>query len=131
MKTIIISAAILGLALISCKKNKEEEQEEAFVGGITITTPAESDTVSGNYSVLTGSITGNMTLHGYHVVLYKTSDNSVITEYEVDEHATGFTLSDTINYNVSAITPVRLKVESAYNHEGDLTTKEVNYVIQP
>jgi hypothetical protein len=131
MKTIIISAVILGLALISCKKNKEEEQEEAFVGGITITTPAENDTVSGNYSILTGNIHGNLSLHGYHVVLYKASDNSVITEYEIDDHSTSITLNDTINYTVSAITPVRLKVESAYNHEGDMTTKEVNYVIQP
>jgi hypothetical protein len=131
MKTIILSAAILALTVISCKKDKNEEKEEVFTGGITITTPAANNTVSGNYSILSGTITGNMTLHGYHVVLYKSSDNSIITEYEVDNHATSITMNDTINYTVSGVTPVRLKVESAYNHEGDMTTKEVNYVIQP
>lgn len=131
MKTIIISLTLLtAISFVSCKKDKTDD-DPAFVGGITITTPTANDTVSGTQTILTGTISGNMTMHGYHVVLYKVSDNSILDEYEVDQHATSITLQDTLNYSVSAITPVKLHVESAYNHDGDMTTKDVLYVVRP
>ena len=131
MKYTLITISILSIFVASCKKDKSSEEEEAFVGGITITSPTTNDSISGNQSIITGSITGNMTLHGYHLVLYKVSDNSVLAELEEHTHSSSITIADTLTYTVSSPTPVRLHVESAYNHEGDVTTKDVNYVIQP
>ena len=131
MKAIILSFTILtAFTFVSCNKDKTDD-DPAFEGGITITAPTASDTISGTQTILTGTISGNLTLHGYHVVLYKVSDNSVLDEYEIDQHATSFTLHDTLNYTISAITPVKLHVESAYNHDGDMTTKDVLYVVKP
>ena len=129
MKTAIFSISIISIFALSCKKDTVEE--ETFEGGITITNPTANDTISGTQTIVTGSISGNMTLHGYHIVLYKTSDNSILAEKEVDNHSSSITLNDTLTYSVSQVTPVRLHIESAYNHEGDMTTKDVNYVLQP
>lgn len=129
MKYLFIALTLTSFALVSCKK--EIEEETLFEGGITITAPATSDTVTGPSFVLTGNIIGNITMHGYHVVLYKQSDNSIITEYDEHEHASTITLNDTITHGLSTTTAVRLYVESAYNHEGDVTSKAVNFVIQP
>jgi hypothetical protein len=129
MKTTIYSFLLISIFVISCKK--DGTNDVAFEGGITITSPNAGDTISGTQTIVTGSITGNMDLHGYHVVLYKASDNSILAETEVDHHSSSITLHDTLVYSVSQLTPVRLHVESAYNHEGDMTTKDVNYVIQP
>lgn len=128
MKIAIITLGLLSVVAVSCKK---EKAEEVFEGGIAVTAPTANDTVSGTYTVVTGSITGNMELHGYHMVLYKLSDNSILAEEELDEHSSAITLQDTLNYTVTEPTPVKLYIESAYNHEGDMTTKTVNYVIQP
>ncbi len=129
MKTAICTFLLISIFVLSCKKDSVEE--EVFEGGITITNPTVNDTISGTQTIVTGSITGNMELHGYHVVLYKTSDNSILAEKEVDHHSSSITLNDTLNYSVSQLTQVRLHIESAYNHEGDMTTKDVNYVLQP
>jgi len=131
MKYFFISLAVCTAALVSCKKDTVEEEETPFEGGITITTPAANDTVTGPTVILTGNITGNMEMHGYHAVLYKQSDNSIITEYEEDIHSSSITLDDTITHGLATTTAVRLYVESAYNHEGDVTSKAVNFVIQP
>lgn len=129
MKTTIYTFLLISIFVVSCKK--DEVAEIAFEGGITVSNPTAGDTISGTQTVVTGSITGNMELHGYHIVLYKTSDNSILAETEVDQHSSSLTLHDTLVYTVSQPTAVRLHVESAYNHEGDMTTKDVNYVIQP
>ena len=129
MKTAICTFLLISIFVLSCKKDSGEE--EVFEGGITITNPTANDTISGTQTIVTGSITGNMELHGYHIVLYKTSDNSILAEKEVDNHSSSITLNDTLNYSVSQLTQVRLHIESAYNHEGDMTTKDVNYVLQP
>lgn len=129
MKTTILTFLLISIFVISCKK--DEVKEVAFEGGITVTNPNAGDTISGTKTIVTGSITGNMEMHGYHIVLYKTSDNSILAETEVDHHSSSITLNDTLVYSVSQLTPVRLHIESAYNHEGDMTTKDVNYVIQP
>jgi len=129
MKTAICTFLLISIFVISCKK--DDAGEVAFEGGITIANPNAGDTISGTQTIVTGSITGNMDLHGYHIVLYKVSDNSILAETEVDHHSSSITINDTLVYTVSQLTPVRLLIESAYNHEGDMTTKEVNYVIQP
>ncbi len=128
-KYLFIALAIASTALGSCKK--ETEEETPFEGGITIIAPITDDTMTGPKFILVGNINGNMAMHGYHVVLYKQSDNSVIAEYDKDEHATSITIHDTITHGLATPTAVRLYIESAYNHEGDVTSKEVNFVIEP
>jgi len=129
MKTAIYTFLLISIFVVSCKK--ETSEEELFEGGITITNPTSNDTISGAQTIVTGSITGNMELHGYHIVLYRASDNAILAEKEAGSHSSSITLNDTLNYNVSQLTQVRLHIESAYNHEGDMTTKDVNYVLQP
>lgn len=125
-----IALLAIAVSVAACKKETVEE-EPAFEGGITITTPTATDTVHGASVIVTGAVNGNMTMHGYHVVLYKQSDNSVISDYEVDEHATSIPIQDTIVHGLVATTAVRLYIESAYDHEGDYTTKSVNFVVEP
>lgn len=129
MKTQFLTFFIISILALSCKK--ETSEEENFEGGITLTNPTSNDTITGTQTIVTGSISGNLTLHGYHMVLYRVSDNAVLAEKEVDNHSTSITLNDTLTYSVSQLTQVKLHVESAYNHEGDMTTKDVIFNLQP
>ena len=131
MKT-LIAFALIATAFTACKKEKKTTEDTVFSGTITISAPAENATITGGTSFLvTGTITGNMEMHGYHVAVYKTANDELIFEEEEHEHASSFTISKQVTHALSDTTALKLVVEAAGDHEGSTVTKEVHFTYIP
>lgn len=129
IKTIILTAAV-ALSLAACKK--KDKDDTPFSGTITITAPAESATINGGSSfAVTGTITGNREMHGYHIIVYDQNDQSVVYENQYHDHAESYTISETVSHTLTASTPLRLVVEVAGDHEDESVTKEVLFGYAP
>jgi hypothetical protein len=116
--------ALLTLVLVSCKK-KDDDDHIDFSGTIAIDTPAENDTINGGSSFfVTGTITGNMEMHGYHVIVYNEDDQSVVYENQYHEHGTSYVVNEAVTHTLSTGTPLRLYIQAAGDHEGQTVTKE-------
>lgn len=129
MKTLILTAAAI-FVLSACKKDNDDETP--FSGTVTITAPAESAVISGGSSFsVTGTITGNQEMHGYHIIVYNQNDQSVVYENQYHDHAESYTINETVTHTLVASTPLRLVVEAAGDHESEKVTKEVLFAYAP
>lgn len=121
---------ILAIAFSSC--HKKENIATPFTGTITINTPVAGDTIHGGSSFLvTGTITGNVQMHGYHVIVYNQNDQSVVYENISVDHQTTYSVHETVSHMLSVTTPLRLLIEVAGDHEGSTITKEVLFSYAP
>jgi hypothetical protein len=128
MKRFIIYA-LLALSFSSCKK---DDDHTPFEGTITITAPQPNATIQGGSSfTVTGTISGNMEMHGYHVVVYNQNDQSVVYENSHHDHASSYTLNETISHTLTSATPLRLFIEASGDHDGSTVTKEVLFTYAP
>jgi len=125
-----IALAIATTLFTSCKK-ETVAPSNGFQGLISVSNIEANDTISESTFILKGSIVGEVTMHGYHVVLYNQADNSVLKEYKNHIHSNVIALNDTIDSGVSSVTQVRLFIESAYDHDGNGITKTVKFYIKP
>lgn len=127
----LFTLAILLVAFASCHK-KKSSTATPFTGTITVDSPAVNDTVHGGSTFLiTGTITGNVQMHGYHIVIYNQVDQSVVYETVSVDHETAYTLHETATHTLTATTPLRLLIEVAGDHEGSTITKEVLFAYTP
>jgi hypothetical protein len=121
--------ALLVLSIFSCKK---DDDHTPFEGTITIITPQPNDTIQGGNSfTITGTVSGNMEMHGYHVVLYNQNDQSVIYNNAHHDHASSYAMSETVSHTLTSVTPIRLFVEASGDHDGSTVTKEVLFTYAP
>lgn len=123
--------ALITLSTSSCKKD-DDKDDVAFQGTITITAPAEGSTITGGSSFsITGTITGNKEMHGYHVIVYNQNDQSVVYEDQYHEHGSSYTLNEMVTHTLTTATPLRLYVEAAGDHDGATVVKEVLFNYAP
>ena len=129
----LIALALLTAVFTACKKDKNDDSDHTeFAGTITITSPAENDTiVGGNSFVVTGTITGNMEMHGYQLQIFKTANDELVYEGSEHDHAEAFALNETITHSLTDTTALKLVVEAAGDHEGSTVTKEVHFTYIP
>lgn len=117
--------------LFSCKKDSEST-EIALSGTITIQQPTAGDTlqIDSTFMIET-QIVANKELHGHYLVVYNQNDQSVVYEHQVHEHGESYQLRDTVSMVVSAVTPLRIVIEAAGDHAGELLTKECLFWVKP
>lgn len=132
MKTLFFITAVAATFIVSsCKKEKKKSPEDhthSTTATITLTSPQEGDTIQGNFNVV-GSIAGTSALHGYQVTIKKTSDNSIVFEKEVHDHLENFTINEVVTHTFSSYTSLKLEVVVAVDHEGNQTSKSVNFTV--
>lgn len=129
----IITILASGLSLAACKKDKSVSidnpaEEDHPTAVITITAPAENDTIQGNFTV-TGTIAGTANLHGYQVTLTNTLNDSIIYQNEVHDHLADFTINQPVSHSFSTYTPLKLEVLTALDHDGNTASKTVHFVV--
>lgn len=130
MRVFIICALLAaGFSLVSCKK-KKSDTTPAFTGSVTLTNPAEGDTVSGNFSI-NGKITSNSEMHGYHIGVYRTDTEDLIYEKQYHLHQSAYDISETVTHSLNAVTNLKVVVEAVVEHESENVTKTVNFVFKP
>jgi hypothetical protein len=129
MKTILMVTAI-GL-LFACKK-ENNTTETPLIGTIDIAQPLKNDTlIIDSMFTISTFISANKELHGHYLVVYNQLDQSVVYEHQVHEHGTTYSLNDTVAMTISALTPLRIVVEAAGDHAGELITKERLFWLTP
>lgn len=130
MKTIKTLAffALIILSAVACKKDKEVE----FEGSLTISAPAANDTIHGGTTFpITGTVTGNVEMHGYQVTVYNQTDQTVVYSSTEENHASEYSINQTVNHTLTVGTPLRLVVEVEVDHDGISMTKEVLFYFKP
>lgn len=122
---------IIAVGLFSCKKDGNTETV-TLSGTITISNPVEGDTLQCDslFSV-NAVISGNKVMHGHYVVIYNQNDQSVLYENQVHDHASSYALNETVTHHYTTVTPLRLVIEAAGDHEGELLTKEILFSVTP
>ncbi|MCE3294742.1 MAG: hypothetical protein K0R65_456 [Crocinitomicaceae bacterium] len=132
MKTTILIALILGagLALISCKKDKEDETNAT--ASINITEPGLNDTIAAGEELhVEGVISGTGELHGYVITLRNAADQAVFLTADYDSHATSYNFHEHWVNTVTDTTIVTVKVDVTEDHDGNHEVKELNVVCLP
>ena len=128
MKKLILITSLFAVivTLNSCHKN------EASKADITIYEPTANDTVAFNDSVhFEGSILGDGELHGYTLSYTNSTTGASLFSVTAETHATSYAFHEHWLNNLTDTTVVNVKVEVEINHDGDIVSKEVNFVCLP
>jgi hypothetical protein len=128
MKKLILITSLFGVivTLNSCHKN------EASKADITIYEHTANDTVAFNDSVhFEGAILGDGELHGYTLSYTNSTTGASLFSVTAETHATSYAFHEHWLNNLTDTTVVNVKVEVEINHDGDLVSKEVNFVCLP
>ncbi len=125
MKNLLyISLLLLSVSIVSCKKETEEE-EPAANAVITINTPNENEVYAyGDTVKITGTIAADAEMHGYNVRLVNLSSGMNILNQGYHEHGSSFIVNESWKNSVSDTTQMKIIIDAAIDHEGNLTTKE-------
>jgi phosphate-selective porin len=124
-----ITLGLMATAILfatSCKK--EEPTPVPAKATITVTSPSETDAFDHNATVnITGKIEYSEGLHGYKIFIRKKADNSV--QFEKNEHAHGTTIdfSESWVNNLDGHNDMELEVIAILDHDGNTTSKKVNF----
>ena len=124
LEKVILSAAIMGvLALNSCKK------EVTPTATLTITEPVAADTVPHGDSVhMEGTIVGSGELHGYTLQLTNLTSGQVVYSGSTDNHQNSYAFHEHWPNNVGATSNMRLTLTVNLDHDGNTTSKSVDFV---
>lgn len=138
MKKYILNIAYLSmitLTLVSCKKEKEhenEEHEEAVTAVIDITSFNDGDTIqSGATFHMMGTITGTGEMHGYSVVLHNHATMQDVFTKEVHDHASIYNVHEHWGNNVADTSTVMFTISAILDHEGNKKTTVKHVVCLP
>lgn len=131
MKLVIGCMLLATIVLTACKKDKEAE-ETPFSGEIVLTTPTNGTNIVGETTFqITGSVSGNKEMHGFVLTVYNANDQSVVYTTQHSNHATAYTINETVTHNLTVSTPLRLVIEVEIDHDAAPMTKEVLFEFQP
>ena len=126
MKLILItSLAIASFSITSCKKETEKEEDVAAVAIFTITTPVENQVYAfGDTVKIDATIVADADMHGYNVRLVNLSSGMNILNQGYHEHAKSFTVNESWKNSVTDTTQLKIILDAAIDHEGNISTKE-------
>ncbi|NBR15874.1 MAG: hypothetical protein EBU01_15040 [Crocinitomicaceae bacterium] len=125
--TLIISLLVTLTAITSCKK-----KNSATTAAINFTEIAEGDTIAfGDTVHIEGTIEGNGELHGYQLQLIDIISAETLLTKNSETHGLSYVFDEHWVNNVTTISNLKAVVVVEINHDGDLVTKEVNFVCLP
>lgn len=121
---VLLVSAILFVS--SC--SKDDSKPELAEIYITITSPTINEAFDQNATVnITGKIEYAGGLHGYQIIIRKTSDNSI--QFEKDAHAHGVAIDFNESWvnNLAGHNDMELEVVAIIDHDGNTVSKKVNF----
>ena len=132
--SIIFLAAIL-LLLNSCKKDNEKEEEthtHPLSANINILSPTAGLTVDLGMSVaLSATINAGFDMHGYEAYLINVTADDTVWSVDAHDHGTAFTITGEWINSVTAHSDMRFKVIANLDHDGNTSSKEVEFHCHP
>ncbi len=125
--TLIISLLIALTAITSCNKNNSATTAE-----INFTEITEGDTIAfGDTIHIEGTIVGNGELHGYQLQLVDILPAEMLLSLNTETHKESYAFDEHWVNNVTLISNMKAVIVVELNHDGDLVSKEVNFVCLP
>ncbi|KAA9325688.1 hypothetical protein [Adhaeribacter soli] len=100
---------------------------------ITITSPSENYMGMPTDSVhITGTITGQQTLHGYTISIRKKTDNAEVFFKSVHDHKTAIEINQKWKAaGLEGHTDLVLEIVTTLDHDGNKASKKVNFHLMP
>ncbi|HBW85370.1 MAG TPA: hypothetical protein DEF82_01065 [Crocinitomicaceae bacterium] len=124
LKFVFISFSIL---LMSCHKHNEATNAD-----ITLIEPMEGDTLLfGEELHAEGTIVGDGELHGYSLNMINQTTGETLLTKATSDHAETYSFHEHWVNSVTDTSNVKIIVEVELNHDGDMTSKEINVVCLP
>jgi hypothetical protein len=125
--TLIFSLLIALTAITSCKK-----KNSATTADINFTEITEGDTIAfGDTVHLEGKVVGDGELHGYKLQLIDIISAEMLLSKNSETHALSYVFDEHWVNNVTTISNLKAVVVVEINHDGDLVSKQVNFVCLP
>jgi hypothetical protein len=125
--TLIFSLLITLTAITSCEK-----KNSATTVDINFTEITEGDTIAfGDTVHLEGTVVGDGELHGYQLQLVDIISAEMLLSKNSETHALSYVFDEHWVNNVTTISNLKAVVVVEINHDGDLISKEVNFVCLP
>lgn len=123
----IIGLLITLTTISSCSKIKGATSAE-----INFTEIAEGDTIAfGDTVHIEGTIIGNGELHGYQLQLVDILPAEMLLSLNSESHKESYVFDEHWVNNVTLISNMKAVIVVELNHDGDLISKEVNFVCLP
>ena len=125
--TLIFSLLIALTAITSCKK-----KNSATTADINFTEITEGDTIAfGDTVHLEGKVVGDGELHGYQLQLVDILPAEILLSLNSETHKESYVFDEHWVNNVTLISNMKAVIVVELNHDGDLISKEVNFVCLP
>jgi hypothetical protein len=125
--SIIISAILLTVSTVACKKSTHEE--EIVTATITINKPVVNDTIAyGDTLKLSAIVNGSAEMHGYSVTFTNATTGFPVYAKAYDEHASSYTLSEAWKNNVTAVSTINIVIDVVKDHDNNHEIKTMNVV---
>lgn len=117
---------------ISCKDEHDHTDEPAVTADIQIASPITGAMYhSGDTVYIKANITSAAELHGYDVVLTNVSADSVVFNTNGHAHGNSMAINTFWVNKVMGHSDMKLDVMAIIDHEGNKTTKSVNFHCHP
>jgi hypothetical protein len=128
-----ISCLLLSGAFSCTESDKNEDPAPLNSAVITITSPSENYMGMPTDSVhISGTITGQQTLHGYTISIRKKADNAEVFYKSIHEHKTAIEINQKWKANgIESHTDLVLEIVTALDHDGNKASKKVNFSLMP
>lgn len=129
-KTIIqlagVTSIIVALGLTSCKNDENHNVQ------INITSPSDNAMFEhGDTVKITGTITSNVELHGYDVIIKNLSAGTIVHEMNHHNHGANLTINDQWVNNVMTHSNMRVVIKVEVDHNGTEVADSVNFHCHP
>lgn len=134
MKTILLitSTIILSLSAVSCKKDKKEDETPKEAPVFTMTSPTENQVYQfGDTVKIKGTISAAYDMHGYNVKLLNVASNMNVLNQGYHEHGSTFVVNEAWKNTVTDTTQMKITIDAAIDHDGNLATKELMITCYP
>lgn len=125
--TIYISLILLiGFSIASCKKDNPEEEKTKEQPVFTFVYPTENQVYEfGDTVQIKGTIVAAYDMHGYNVKISNTKTNTLVLNQGYHEHGSSFTFNESWKNTVADTSQMKITVDVAIDHDGNLATKEI------
>ena len=127
-------SCLLLIGSFSCTQtDKTEDPAPMNSAVITITSPTENYMGMVTDSVhITGTITGQQTLHGYTLSIRKKADNAKVFYKSIHDHKTAIEINQKWKAaGLEGHTDLVLEIVTTLDHDGNKASKKVNFHLMP
>ena len=132
MKNIIYFGLLLAVSITSCKKENTEDEATKEKPVFTFTSPFENQVYAfGDTVKIRGTITAGYDMHGYNVKLFNVASGMNVLNQGYHEHGGDFNVNESWKNTVSDTIQMKIIVDAAIDHEGNLATKEITITCHP